>query len=99
MIKKMPMDAYVPESVRHDIDRVIARFKEQGAKIRLIRIGYDDFHRVIDQMVQSSHVMFTPTLCGYPVEWGLTDTVDVVAVRENTPVLTLDIQGRKGELS
>jgi len=96
--RKVPMDSYVPESVRRDIGLMIQRFKEQGAKVRLIRIGYDDFHRTIDQMVASQAGPFMPTLCGYPVEWGLTDTVDVVAVRENAPVLTLDIAGRQGEL-
>jgi len=97
-MKKIPMDPYVPESVKRDINIMIARFKAQGAKIRLIRIGYDDFHRTVDQMVQANPVMFMPTLCGYPVEWGMRDVVDVVAVREGSPVLTMDVAGRQGEI-
>jgi len=92
------MDQYVPETVRRDIAHTIKLFKRRGAKIRLIRIGYDDFHLTIDQMMQSQYGPFTPTLCGYPVEWGLRDVVEVVAVRKNSPVLILDILGRQGEL-
>jgi len=98
MARRILMDQYVPESVRRDVGLMIRRFQEQGAKVRLIRIGYDDFHRTIDQMVASQAGPFMPTLCGYPVEWGLTDTVDVVAVRRDSPVLTLDVAGHQGEL-
>lgn len=98
MAHKVPMDSHVPESVKRDLERTIRSLKDQGGKIRLIRIGYDDFHRTIDQMVQSQHGPFMPTLCGYPVEWGMTDLVEVIAVRKDSPVLTQDLQGRQGEL-
>lgn len=97
-MRKVAMDQYVPESVKRDIERTIKQFKEQGAKIRLIRIGYDDFHRTIDQMVASQYGPFMPMLCGYPVEWGPLDVVEVVAVRKDSPVLTLDVGGHQGEL-
>ncbi len=98
MPRKIPMDSYVPESVKRDLLRVIGNLKAQGAKIRLIRIGYDDFKRTVDQMVKTSFGPFTPTLCGYPVEWGLHDTVDVIAVRPAAPVLATSIAGKQIEL-
>jgi hypothetical protein len=82
-----------------DIRREIKRFREEGGKVRLIRIGYDDFHRTVDAVMQKQRRAFRPTLCGIPVEWGIMDAVQIIAVRKGSPVLSRDQAGRQGEVA
>jgi hypothetical protein len=97
-MKDVMIDAYVPESVKRDVRRQIAVFRDQGAKVRLIRIGYEDFKRTINMVMATQRHAFRPTLCGIPVEWGTLDVVQVVAVRPQSPVLVADQAGRQREL-
>jgi hypothetical protein len=98
-VPDVAIDAHVPESVKRDIRLQIKRFREEGGKVRLIRIGYDDFHRTVDLVMQQQRRAFRPTLCGIPVEWSTMEAVQVIAVRKGSPVLSRDQAGRMGEVS
>ncbi len=94
-MRKVPIDGMVPESVKRDLRSVIRRLQEKGGKVRLIRVGYEDFRESIDRLIESQPYIFTPTLLGFPVEPAPGTFCQVIAVRQGDNAVYQDLSGRE----
>jgi hypothetical protein len=97
MFRSVPIDPYVPPSVIRDIRSVILNLEGKKAKIRVIRIGAEDFALCIDKVTAGYPAPFKPTLCGIPVEPQAINEVSVVSSRDDD-TLTADKPGRSEEV-
>lgn len=80
---KSSIEEFVPASVVNDVRLMIANMRGRGAKVRVIRAPVFDLKPVLDMLCQRIAVPFVPTLCGVPVEFGLTNTIEVICVADD----------------
>lgn len=86
----------VPESVKADLRWTIQRLADDKAKVRIIRIHFEDFKNIMDRLVsQNPYMPFMPTLLGVPVDIGTAEQVEVVAVRDDDTNTGINLEGKQ----
>ncbi len=89
------IDSHVPESVVRDARFMLNKFKEQGAKVRVIRIHFEDLNRIFEKLIEQHPYPFTPTFCGVPVEFGGTPEIAIIAVRDDDTNTGNNLEGKQ----
>lgn len=92
---RLPIDNDFPASFVSDVRRVIRQMIDvHHAKVRIIRVPHEDLAPVFDKVCQRMFMPFMPTLCGYPVEFALTDgEVQVMCVQDDDTLISADERG------
>lgn len=94
----IPIDEYVPDAVRRDVAATAARLCETGGRVRVCRVPAEDLQPIFEKIAERYPAPFRPTLCGIPVNFGMGETIDVIAVLDDGTLAAADRAGREQEV-
>jgi hypothetical protein len=97
MFGSVPIDQYLPASVRRDLAVVVRQHLEAKHRIRVVRIHVLDLAPIIDKVVAGQCAPFQPTICGYPVAPWEKAEIGVFAVADDDTPLSIRHDGRVEE--